>query len=63
VVSFFCAPVVAQKRGRGDASPPLHAGRQDVWGRPVDVTFAQDGSLLFSDDGNGMIYRVRHKGQ
>ncbi len=31
---------------------------QDVWGRPVDVAFAKDGSLLFSDDGNGVIYRV-----
>jgi glucose/arabinose dehydrogenase len=39
------------------------AGQQDVWGRPVDVAFAQDGSLLFSDDGNGVIYRVSHKGQ
>jgi glucose/arabinose dehydrogenase len=38
------------------------AGHQ-VWGRPVDVAFAQDGSLLFSDDGNGVIYRVSHKGQ
>jgi glucose/arabinose dehydrogenase len=39
------------------------AGQQDVWGRPVDVAFAADGSLLFSDDGNGVIYRVSHKGQ
>jgi hypothetical protein len=34
-----------------------------VWGRPVDVAFAQDGSLLFSDDGNGVIYRVSYKGR
>jgi glucose/arabinose dehydrogenase len=33
----------------------------DVWGRPVDVAFARDGSLLFSDDGNGTIYRVSYK--
>jgi len=39
------------------------AGQQDVWGRPVDVAFAQNGSLLVSDDGNGVIYRVSHKGQ
>ena len=30
-----------------------------VWGRPVDVAFAKDGSLLFSDDGSGTIWRVR----
>jgi glucose/arabinose dehydrogenase len=37
------------------------AGDNDVWGRPVDVAFAKDGSLLFSDDGNGVIYRVVHR--
>jgi glucose/arabinose dehydrogenase len=36
---------------------------QDVWGRPVDVVFAKDGSLLFSDDGNGIVYRVVYKGE
>ncbi len=30
----------------------------DVWGRPVGVTVAKDGSLLFSEDGHGVIYRV-----
>jgi glucose/arabinose dehydrogenase len=28
------------------------------WGRPVDVLGSADGSLLVSDDGQGMIYRV-----
>jgi len=37
------------------------ANNQDVWGRPVDVVFAKDGSLLFSDDGNGVVYRVAYK--
>ena len=36
---------------------------QNVWGRPADVAFAKDGSLLFSDDGNGIIYRVVYKGE
>ena len=31
---------------------------QKVWGRPVDVTMAQDGSLLVSEDGTGTIWRV-----
>lgn len=30
----------------------------DVWGRPVGLTVARDGSLLFSEDGNGTIWRV-----
>jgi glucose/arabinose dehydrogenase len=36
---------------------------RDVWGRPVDVVFAKDGSLLFSDDGNGVVYRVSYRPQ
>ena len=30
----------------------------DVWGRPVGITVAKDGSLLFSEDGNGTIWRL-----
>jgi len=37
------------------------AGEHDVWGRPVDVAFARDGAMLFSDDGNGVVYRVSYK--
>jgi glucose/arabinose dehydrogenase len=37
------------------------AGEENVWGRPVNVNFARDGSMLFSDDGNGVIYRVSYK--
>ena len=29
-----------------------------VWGRPVGVAEAKDGSLIFSEDGNGTIWRV-----
>jgi glucose/arabinose dehydrogenase len=31
----------------------------DVWGRPVGVTVAKDGSLLITDDGGNRIWRVR----
>src|SRR6185312_5344289 len=31
-----------------------------VWGRPVGVTVAKDGSLLISDDGSNSIWRVSH---
>jgi glucose/arabinose dehydrogenase len=32
----------------------------NVWGRPVGITVAKDGSLLFSEDGNGTIWRVSY---
>ena len=32
----------------------------DVWGRPVGVTVAKDGSLLFSEDGNGTVWRISY---
>ncbi|MFL6531521.1 MAG: PQQ-dependent sugar dehydrogenase [Chthoniobacterales bacterium] len=32
----------------------------NVWGRPVGVTVAKDGSLLFSEDGNDTIWRVSY---
>jgi glucose/arabinose dehydrogenase len=35
----------------------------DVWGRPVGVTTAADGSLLVSDDGSGSIWRVTYTGK
>ena len=35
------------------ADPPM-------WGRPVDVQVINDGSLLVSDDHNGIIYRVSY---
>jgi glucose/arabinose dehydrogenase len=31
-----------------------------VWGRPVGITVAQDGSLLVSDDGSNSIWRVSY---
>lgn len=33
-----------------------------VWGRPVGVTVAKDGSLLVSDDGSNSIWRVSYSG-
>lgn len=35
----------------------------NVWGRPVGITVAKDGSLLFSEDGNRTIWRVRYVGK
>ena len=32
----------------------------NVWGRPVGVAQAQDGSLLMSDDGANLVYRISY---
>ena len=37
--------------------------RGDVWGRPVGVATAADGSLLVTDDGSGTVWRVAHAGK
>ncbi len=35
----------------------------NVWGRPVGVTVAGDGSLVFTDDGSNSIWRVSYVGK
>jgi glucose/arabinose dehydrogenase len=44
---------------------PLISGWLDeadqAWGRPVDVEMLDDGSLIVSDDWNGVLYRVTYK--
>ena len=37
--------------------------RGDVWGRPVGVAVAQDGSLLVSDDGTNSVWRIAYVGK
>ncbi len=56
---------VAFKDGKPSADPvPFMTGLvpnpsgSDVYGRPVGVAVAPDGSLLVSDDGAGVIYRI-----
>jgi glucose/arabinose dehydrogenase len=34
----------------------------NVWGRPVGVTVARDGSLLVTDDGTEIVWRVAYTG-
>jgi len=36
-------------------------GRARVWGRPVGLAVAADGSLLIADDAADAIWRVRRK--
>jgi glucose/arabinose dehydrogenase len=33
-----------------------------VWGRPVGITIAHDGSLLVTDDGSNSIWRISYTG-
>ena len=33
-----------------------------TWGRPVGVLTLPDGSLLFTEEGNGRIYRISYEG-
>ena len=35
----------------------------DVWGRPVGVTTANDGSILVTDDGSGSIWHITYTGK
>ena len=35
--------------------------RTKAWGRPVDLLVISDGSMLLSDDQNGVIYRITYK--
>lgn len=40
----------------------LNEKNGDVWGRPVDLEFLPDGSMLVSDDYADVIYRIRYEG-
>ena len=40
----------------------LDDGKQEAWGRPVDVLILNDGSMLVSDDKAGVIYRISYSG-
>ncbi|QXD17055.1 sorbosone dehydrogenase family protein [Rhodocaloribacter litoris] len=35
----------------------------DNWGRPVDLELMPDGSMLLSDDQNGVVYRITYTGR
>jgi|TARA_B100001057_G_scaffold314625_1_gene314719 glucose/arabinose dehydrogenase len=40
----------------------LEKEKNDAWGRPVDIIFLDDGSMLISDDYANVIYRVTYEG-
>ena len=47
---------------RAKASSSARRDEGKVWGRPVGITVAKDGSLLISEDGNNTIWRVSYSG-
>ena len=60
----ICVPL---KNGRAtgeyqDFLTGFVADEGDVWGRPVGVTVAHDGSLMVTDDGSNSIWRVSYTG-
>jgi len=58
--------VVVDANGKAKSEPFLTGFLTDekadppMWGRPVDVLQMEDGSLLVSDDYNGILYRVSY---
>lgn len=63
--SGYQVAFVAFKDGKPSADPePFMTGlvpdpgKSEVYGRPVGVTMAPDGSLLVSDDGAAVVYRI-----
>src|SRR5438874_1459882 len=65
-----CMVVRVPLHGQGKASGEYEefltgfvTGDGNVWGRPVGIAVAKDGSLLVSDDGTGSIWRVSYEGK
>ncbi len=59
--------MVQEENGVGKSYEPFIEGwldkaENDAWGRPVDLIFLEDGSMLISDDKKGVIYRVTYTG-
>ncbi|QEC56901.1 PQQ-dependent sugar dehydrogenase [Flavisolibacter ginsenosidimutans] len=54
---------VKMENGKAVSATPFASGwlnGSDVLGRPVDVQMMQDGSLLVSDDKQGVVYRISY---
>jgi glucose/arabinose dehydrogenase len=70
VLSGYSVVLIPFRNGRPSGPPePFLSGwivtdngtEKIVWGRPVDVLVAADGSLLISEDGGNKIYRVSYR--
>ena len=59
-------PMTAAGRATGeyvDFMTGFVAANGDVYGRPVAVAEANDGSILVTDDGAGIVWRARYVGK
>lgn len=62
-IGYEVSRVKLDEEGNSLGVEPFATGwlqRTKAWGRPVDVIQAKDGSLLVSDDQNGVIYRIAY---
>ncbi len=63
-IGYDVAVLMVDANGKLSDPKPFAQGwlqnQHQVNGRPVDVNFLQDGSLLVSDDFNGIIYRITY---
>eukprot|EP00873_Tetraselmis_striata_P026184 jgi/Tetstr1/446448/TSEL_033990.t1 len=65
-IGYQVTRVVLDSSNRAVSHEPFATGwleGQSAWGRPVDVAMHPDGSLLVSDDGSDMVYRIAYTGQ
>ncbi|MGB3463627.1 MAG: PQQ-dependent sugar dehydrogenase, partial [Cyclobacteriaceae bacterium] len=58
--------MVNEEDGKGTSYEPfidgwLNKTKNEAWGRPVDIFFLEDGSMLISDDYSNRIYRVSYQ--
>ena len=66
LAAYFSKQKAAAPKHKSKPEPFLTGFLQDekadppMWGRPVDVLVLKDGSMLVSDDYNGIIYRVTY---
>jgi glucose/arabinose dehydrogenase len=64
-VGYQVAVVKMDNSGKPEKPEPFASGwlqnEREVSGRPVDVQFLKDGSMLVSDDYSGAIYRISYK--
>lgn len=58
--------LVKEENGVGQSYETFASGwldeNGDVWGRPVDLVWAKDGSMLLSDDLGNAVYRIWYEG-
>ena len=62
--SGYRISLVRFRGGRGLNYEPFAQGwrmGETAWGRPVDLAIMADGSMLVSDDQNGVIYRITYE--